>query len=420
MPCERDPSQFFEAFLFPHIFRAFRMAIHPRKMVLAFGAVLIITLVGLAMDMAPTVVTDGHNVTELDAYVQGKGEYTRFVETHAELGRRIGVFMTLVRFGVARFEAIVRCLAGLNVIVVLDNLGQGLLSVEWVFREHPVYGLFFFTAVLAVFAVTGGAICRMAALQFAQNERPGLVEALRFSVARFRSLFCAPLTPVFIMACIGSFIAVVGLLGNIRYVGEIVLGLSMPLILMAGVLIMLVVLGTLGGMTLMFPTIAFENSECVLAVNNSFRYAFARPWRLALYNGIALVYGAVSYVVARFFVFGLLLACYRFLELGFLHRNLKLQTLWTEPRFSNLFELPADMGSPMVIVNGALWTETVAVWLVQISVLSVVGLLVAFVVSFCFTVNTIIYALMRKRVDDVDLTEVRSVYDEPDEEEEDE
>ena len=36
-----DPSEFFKAFLFINIFRAFRMAIHPRKMVIAFIAVLL-------------------------------------------------------------------------------------------------------------------------------------------------------------------------------------------------------------------------------------------------------------------------------------------------------------------------------------------------------------------------------------------
>ena len=54
--------------------------------------------------------------------------------------------------------------------------------------------------------------------------------------------------------------------------------------------------------------------------------------------------------------------------------------------------------------------------LIQISVLTIIGLLVAYVVSFCFSANTIIYALMRKRVDDIDLTEVKSIYQEEEDE----
>ena len=60
----------------------------------------------------------------------------------------------------------------------------------------------------------------------------------------------------------------------------------------------------------------------------------------------------------------------------------------------------------------AVWTQSVAAWMIRLAVLCMVGLLVAFVVSFSFSCNTIIYALMRKRVDNIDLTVVRSIYEE--------
>ncbi|MCP4456280.1 MAG: hypothetical protein GY809_32885, partial [Planctomycetes bacterium] len=383
MSAGKDPSQFFKAFLFPNIFRAFRMAIHPRKMVIAFLGVLLVTLAGLALDLTETVVTDQSLRTELDHYVQSKSAYESFIQTQSDEGHRTGVFLTLVKFGVDRFEAILGTLKHLGVesiFVVIDNFGQGFKAIEWAFRYHVLYSILFFAVMLAVSAVTGGAICRMAALEFAQGERPGLVESLRYSIQRFTSFFGAPLTPVAIVAGFGSFIFVLGLLGNIKYVGEILVGLSMPLILIAGVLMMLVILGTLGGLNLMFPTIAFENSECFLAVNNSFRYVFSRPWRLAFYTGVALVYGAISYAMTRFFVFGLLLSAYRFLELGFLEGNAKLLRLWQEPRFESLYTLN--------LPNHPLVTESIGAVLIQTSVLTIIGLLVAYVVSFCFSVNT--------------------------------
>jgi hypothetical protein len=412
MSSGRDPSQFFKAFLFPNLFRAFRMAIHPRKMVIAFAAVVLVTLAGLAMDVTQTVVKNSLNETELHRYVAGRSQYLDFMETYADENIRTGVFMTLVGFGLDRFEQILGALQGFDtnsIFVIFDNLGQMFKAFEWAFRYHLMYSLFFFAMTLAVSAVTGGAICRMAALEFAQNERPGLIESLRFSAARFRSLFGALLTPMVIIIGMGSLIIVLGLLGNIKYIGELILALSMPLILITGVLMMLVVLGTLGGLNLMFPTIAFENSECFLAVNNSFRYVFARPWRLGFYTVIAMIYGAISYTLSRFFVFGLLLSCYRFLELGFVQSNAKLQRLWPEPRFESLFTLSA--------LDTTVWSESIAAALIQIAILGVIALLAAFVVSYCFSANTIIYALMRKRVDDIDLSEVKSIYDDPDEEE---
>jgi len=387
------------------------MAIHPRKLMISFLGVLLVTLAGLGMDVTQTVVSDNAQHTELDQYVQSKAAYEQFMESTEDQGFRTGVFLTLVKFGVDRFEAILGTLKHLGVesiFVVIDNLGQGFKAVEWAFRYHLLYSLLFFAIALAVSAVTGGAICRMAALEFAQEERPGLVESLRYSVQRFVSFYGAPLTPVAIVAGFGSFIFVLGLIGNIAYVGEILVGLSMPLVLIAGVLMMLVILGTLGGLNLMFPTIAFENSQCFLAVNNSFRYVFSRPWRLGFYTGVALIYGAISYAMTRFFVFGLLLSTYRFLELGFLDDNAKLLRLWHEPRFESLYTL--------TLPDSQMITESIGAVLIQISVLTIIGLLVAYVVSFCFSANTIIYALMRKRVDDIDLTEVKSIYEEDEDE----
>ncbi|MCH8217754.1 MAG: hypothetical protein IH892_13395, partial [Planctomycetes bacterium] len=237
-----DPSEFFKAFLFINIFRAFRMAIHPRKMVIAFIAVLLVSLSGWAMDVSKTVSVDDQGRSELDTYLQQTDQAPSFLEKTDLHGGHTGVFETLVRFGVKRFENSLDALKEFDVttlFVVFDNLGQGFKALEWAFMYHLIYSSVFFAITLAVSSVAGGAICRMAALEFAQNERPGLMESLRFGCTRFRSLFAAPLTPIVIVALIGSSILLLGLLGNIDYVGELLVGLFMPLVMMSGMLMML-------------------------------------------------------------------------------------------------------------------------------------------------------------------------------------
>jgi hypothetical protein len=405
MATTTDPSQILKAFLFPHIFRAFRMAIHPRKMAIAFSAVVLVSFAGRVMDLSKTVYVDDQGQTELDRYVLAPTQLDTFLQQEGQHHEKTGVFVTLFEFSVTSFKTILRSLKEFDVttvFVILENLGQLYRAVEWAFMYHLLYSLGFFAIALAVISVAGGAICRMAALEFAQNERPGLIESLRFGIARFRSLFAAPLTPLVIVALIGSFILVLGLIGNIKYAGELLIGLSMPLVMIAGMMMMFVVLGTIGGLSLMFPTIAFENSECFMAVNNSFRYVFARPWRLGCYMGVAIVYGAISFAMVRFFVFGLLTTCYRFFQLGFLNANVKLERLWIEPRFESFFtEVTSD---------GLIWSELACAFMIKTAVLSVVGLIIAFVVSYCFSVNTIIYALIRHRVDSTGLHHVASVY----------
>ncbi len=405
MATTTDPSQILKAFLVPHIFRAFRMAIHPRKMVIAFSAVVLVSFAGWVMDVSKTVHVDNKGHTELDRYVRAPTQLGTFLQQEDQHAEKTGVFVTLFEFGVTSGKTILRSLKEFDVttvFVVLENLGKLYRALEWAFMYHLLYSLVFFAIALAVISVAGGAICRMAALEFAQNERPGLIESLRFGIARFRSLFAAPLTPIVIVTLIGSFILVLGLLGNIKYAGELLIGLSMPLVMIAGMMMMFVVLGTIGGLSLMFPTIAFENSECFMAVNNSFRYVFARPWRLGYYIGVAIVYGAISFAMVRFFVFGLLTTCYRFFQLGFLNANVKLERLWIEPRFESFFT--------EVNTDGLIWSELASVFMIKMAVLSVVGLILAFVVSYCFSVNTIIYALIRHRVDNTSLHCVASVY----------
>ena len=57
------------------------------------------------------------------------------------------------------------------------------------------------------------------------------------------------------------------------------------------------------------------------------------------------------------------------------------------------------------------WTESLAAFLVYLVMLVVIGLLVAFIISFYFSANTIIYSLIRKRVDNTALEDIFSHFD---------
>jgi hypothetical protein len=71
--------------------------------------------------------------------------------------------------------------------------------------------------------------------------------------------------------------------------------------------------------------------------------------------------------------------------------------IWPEPRFTDF------LGSAAAPAN---WSTSAGAFLVHMWGLAVVGLMVSFVISFYFSANTIIYALMRNRVDKTALDEV--------------
>jgi hypothetical protein len=410
MANEKEPSQLFDAFVFPRVFQAFRQAIQPSKLIIALLAVAVLCGVGQIMDLSKPVAATANNQgqvtqTELQVYMTNPAQVPSFIEANRPTGMRVGIFSTLWHFGTSRFHGAIFRLFVLDIPGVARNIAEFFKAFAWAFRYHTIYTIVFFIIALAVISVTGGAICRAAALQCARGEKPGLTEALSFSTKRFVSFFATPLTPIGIIVFIGLFIFVLGLIGNIPWVGELLMGICMPLTLIAGGLIAAVAIGAVVGLDLMFPAIAYDNSDCFDSISRSFSYVYARPWHIIFYTVVAAIYGAICYVFVRSFSFVLLWGSYRILRLGVLGNNSKLNAIWPEPHFANFLGHSASAAGN--------WSETIAAFLVYIFVLAIIGLLISFVLSFYFSANTIIYALMRSKVDNTAIDDVYTYSEEP-------
>jgi len=315
---------------------------------------------------------------------------------------RLGVPLSTVLafWGVAYF--LLRKSAELLNKPIRDVLPWGGMLSRFIVAAVP--GIILFAVSLVVLSLCGGAICRIAALQFAQGEKPGLTEAVHFAVRKFHSLVTAPVTPLAIIAVIGVFILLLGFIGNIPFLGELLVGLFLPLALLAAALIAIIAIGTLAGFNLMLPAIAYEDSDCFDAISRSFSYVYAKPWHMGWYTLAATVYGTICYAFVRFFCHLLIQITRLFLQAGFLRDNEKLDQIWPAPEFKD-FLVPADPAP-------ANWSTSAGAFLVDLWVIVVVGLMVSYVISFYFSANTIIYALMRKRVDKTALDEVYTGADE--------
>ncbi|HMO26278.1 MAG TPA: hypothetical protein PKB10_08410, partial [Tepidisphaeraceae bacterium] len=100
---------------------------------------------------------------------------------------------------------------------------------------------------LLLWSIFGGAICRIAAVHAARDEKISVRESLKFSTGKLISFFSAPLIPLIVLVVIGLVVAAGGFVGNIPWIGPIVIGLAFFLALIAGLLMTLVLLGTIGG-----------------------------------------------------------------------------------------------------------------------------------------------------------------------------
>lgn len=411
MTSETQSANLLDDFLFPKIFRTFRLAIQPTKLIITFLALSIICLAGWIMDFSKTVVTSPSaegKLTELDYYMSNPAQVNTFINGFKEQSEGAGVFSTLWHFAASRFQGSVDSVFAFDVPGVVKNIADYLRAIHWALRYHFIYCIIFVIIMLAVTAIAGGAICRISALQFARGEKPGLTEALRFSTKRFTSFFTTPLAPFGIIIFIGLFIFILGLIGNIPRAGELIIGLFVLLALVAGALIVVVLIGTAAGFNLMFPAVAYDGSDCFDAISRSFSYVYAKPWRMIFYTSVAAVYGAISYTFVRFFAFSLLWVTHLTLQLGIWTQNSKevnkLDAIWSKPEFMRLLGT-----SDMVTTN---WAESIAAFIIHLFLLAVVGLVVSFIISFYFTANTIIYSLMRNKVDDTALEDVYTYYDE--------
>jgi hypothetical protein len=407
-------------FLFPRIFQAFRMAIQPSKLTIALASLTVICLTGWIMDWSRTVIVaphyasalprraaagiaQGRGATELDIYLLADvGLKKNFIESRKDFTEskdvsRTGVFSTLWRFGTNEFHNGLYALLSWNTSGVVQSVTNGIHALAWAFQWHTIYSIAFFTVALVVLSLAGGAICRIAALQLARAETPGLMQAVRFSRRKLVSLLGAQIGPIVLIIVFGLPTILLGLVGNLPIAGPLLTGLLLPLSLVAGCAATVVLIGMIGGLSLMSPAMAYEDSDSFDAISRSF-IVYRDPWRMGFYTILAVVYGAVCYLFVRLFGFLLLWTTHRFLQIGFLERNERLSAIWPEPTFANFLGPAGAMPDA--------WSSWLAALLIRIWILAVIGLMVSFVISFYFSANTIIYALMRKRVDGTPLEDI--------------
>jgi hypothetical protein len=237
---------------------------------------------------------------------------------------------------------------------------------------------------VAVWAFFAGAITRIAAVQFGREERVDLREALRFATKQYWWSCAAPLFPLFGVLLAAAPIALLGLLLMRFDVGVVLAGLLWPLVLIGGLIMTVLLLGLLAGWPLMWPTISSEeHGDAFEAFARSFSYVFQRPLHYMLYFLVALVFGAVSWLLVSAFSEALVELCLYAASWGASSERIDQITTGEN--------------------GGVLWAGS---WLVRTFNALVRTVATAFHFSFFFCASTAIYLLMRRDVDQSDFDEV--------------
>jgi len=365
------------------LFLSFRIALDPKKMLLgmvwAFLAVLLLMLPVALMGSPDSSLRQGLAM----AVRNPAGECMAVAKACAD--RRSPAPL------VDRVAARSQLCAGVK---AWWNTRGGWSSGQWLVRG--VVFAAWFVVTLYLWALFGGPLLRLCALQATRDEIASFREASEFAAKKRLSMFCAPLVPVIFMLVILVAVAIVGFLARIPWLGPIAVGVAFPGAIFAGLFFTLILIGWLFGGCMMGPTIMVEGTDAFDAISRSYSYVYQKPWRYVWYT---LAGGAYGVVCVAFVALVAMLSVWAPLWVGGWAMGSSFDPV---RNFLCTFEWPASFPLKVAAVLIKGW-----------SILAY-GLVAGFAVSFAATHKTFLYCLLRKDVDGADMTEV---YLEPEPEE---
>lgn len=256
-------------------------------------------------------------------------------------------------------------------------------------RGEPIRGLVCVllcgVAGVAIWAFFGAAICRIAAVQLAAEERVGLGAALRFAVQKWPAYFAAPLFPIGGVLIVAIPVFVLGWIMKLSF-GLFLGGLLWPLALAAGLLMTLLLIGVLFGWPLMWATISVEGTDSFDALSRSYAYLFQRPLHYLFYAFIAGFIGWLGWLLVENFAAGVIWT-----------------SLWAAGWGTGAERIAAITGGSSELDALSYGGATLVRFWASCVKLVAIG----YLFSYFWVASTAIYFLLRR---DVDATETDEVY----------
>ena len=298
---ELDVIRFRRVFPWLHLFRGFWIAADVRKLLLAATGLLLISAGNGLLDLLP-LEQSGHRQTARPLpetrfdfkAVPGAGRpldpTSLRAVAPAGLPQVLGQFsrqwpLVLRPMRTVLDPAVTLLSPGLTWPVAIDAVARLLIA-------------------LLVWSLVGGAIVRMAAVEFARDERLPLMSGLRFAAAKYLSFLGAPLLPAVALSLLALLVVAGGLVGRIPVAGPVIAGALWVLPLLFSLMMVIVLIGVIPGWPLMMAAIGTEGSDAFDGFSRSCSYVYGRFWNYLWYIFVNCLLGAAGYLLIAV-VFGL-------------------------------------------------------------------------------------------------------------------
>jgi len=396
------------------LFRSFRGAIRPSRLLPALVLVMLLYVISMAID--------GISGAKVMSQQIGFAETAAPPAEVAGVSGETGVLEATRQFTLGAFGRLASAAASLN--FGFDELirptpsgpGQGdtvvsalrdlfIVLPKWFVREHPWLLIVSVVVSLVLWSVFGGVIARQAALEAAGPGADGRdgsdCGATCFALSRFGRFFFTPLLPLIFVGILaallmaGGFILfnlpVLDILGGLLFFGALLLGLALVMLLLL----------TAAGWPMLYPAIAVDDADVFDAVSRALGYVLGRPWRWLFYSVVAVVYGAITYLFVGVVLFLTVAAAQYFIDAGVI------ADVNGVDRFDLILPKPAPARLTHDLASADLnWSGKTAAAIVWFWVTLARGLLLAYAISFFITASTWVYLLLRRAQDGNELDDV--------------
>lgn len=385
------------------IFHCFMIGLDPRKMILALaGSILSIVLVagyfiGVGITLKDEAITK--------AFAKPIPYQRDWVTPKTvSLGEVHEGFSAVLWAPVHTWQLVYGPSQSFSVSIPFTGLSLGCAVPT--FTGQPWYVWLPFTVgwlLIAAFiwAYFGGAITRIAAVEIAKDERIETQQAAEFARKKmgsyFWSFFACGIGFLFFFLCV----FLVALVGRIPWgIGDwlgIALAVFLPLAILSGFIMALIAVGTALGFPLFYPAISAEGTDSFDAISRGFSYLYSRPAHYVVYQLVTAAFGVVSFAVVA----------------GFGYLMLELTVFAAKLGMGQHFQHYLDLSSGTAPLGSVPLAFQIAGVIFTMWVLLTKGLIFAYVPSYVLSAQTMLYFLLRKKVDGIEMSEV---YEEREEE----
>lgn len=281
---------------------------------------------------------------------------------------------------------------------------------------NRIYFLLIILWTLAVWSFFGGVITRNSAVLLSGRDHPGgLVGAMKYVAKRYLNYFLSPIVPLGLVLGIIIVLTIYSLLHLIPGIGDLLDSVGWLLVIALGMAMALLLVGLIS-YPLMYPNISVDNGDVSEGFSRSYQFIALYPWHYIWYWLLAIFYGML---LVFFVVLMSSLAVYLGKWAVGLFPNL---VNYRQPEFLFVFA-PESFGwrdlllsensatnSPQalqVYVDSLYFNNKIAAFFVGGLLLHVLFLFVlGFAYSYFWVASTVIYLLMRRKVEDTELDEV--------------